>query len=83
MNNAERAQRERNLTKENMSRSFYEISMEKEWKPGEYSVPNEEIVRQICELLIEKGMSYREANEALYHADKVLHAMAVNKSIGR
>ena len=33
---------------------------------------NTELVYEICNLILSKGVSYREANEALYYADKVL-----------
>lgn len=78
MTNQEKAIEERNRDKELNERRHYEIYLEKE-EIGECD--NEGIVAEICELLIAKGLSYRQANRALYVADKALRMRALNEKL--
>lgn len=81
MENWEKAQIIRNKEKEDAEKRFYEIPKQREDELKGYEIPNGEIVFGVCQLLKKQGLTYREANEALYHADKVLHELAMTKSL--
>ena len=78
MTNQEKAIEERNREKELNEKRHYEIYLEKE-EIGECG--DEDIVAEICELLIAKKLSYRQANRALYVADKALRMRALDKKL--
>lgn len=80
MNNAEREMKEKNELIEKHKNSTFEIKKESRSSLENYDIPNWELVQKICNLIKESGMNYRGANEALYHADKVLHELAIARS---
>lgn len=76
MNNLEIMTKENNLKKEKAMKYDYEILLDKE----EYldDIPSEE-QKVICEILgviKKRKLSYRRANEVLYHTDRVLRERA-------
>ena len=78
MTNQEKAIEEKNREKELNERRIYEIYPVKE-DMGECD--NEQLVVEICKVLISKNLSYREANRVLYNADKALRIKAMNKGL--
>ena len=42
-----------------------------------YDSPNAEVAAEICKFLLNKKLSYRDMNEALFLADRVLHERAL------
>lgn len=78
MTNQGKAIEEKNREKELSERRLYEIYPEKETMGG---CDNEQLVMEICKILIDKGVNYREANRVLYNADKALRIRALGKSL--
>lgn len=78
MTNQGKAIEEKNREKELSERRLYEIYPEKETMEG---YDNEQLVMEICKVLIDKGINYREANRVLYNADKALRIRALEKSL--
>lgn len=77
MTNAEKATEERNTRKEQASREPYEIlaSRAEAWLVLK-DAKQESVVAEIAKILIDKGLSYREANEVLYYTDRALRERA-------
>lgn len=73
MNNAERELQRRNQEKElieGTKDTYFDCAIE-----------NEDIVCEITKIIIEKKLTYREANRVLYHADKVLYERMMNSTL--
>lgn len=78
MGNREKNAEKRNLDKEMNEKRAYEICLnEEEMKDCD----DEDIVIEICNILIAKKISYREANRVLYNADKALRIRALDKKL--
>lgn len=77
MNNAERELQRRNQEKERIERNNYEIPYIKD-AYFDCTIENEDIVYEIAKIIIERKLTYREANRVLYHTDKVLYERTMN-----
>ena len=77
MTNADKAAAEKNAKKEQADRQPYEIipSQPEVWF-GPKDAKQESMVAEIAKMLIDKGLSYREANEVLYFTDRALRERA-------
>lgn len=78
MTNQEKKIEEKNREKELNERRYYEICPAIEEME---ECENEAIVAEICKILIDKKMSYRQANRVLYNADKALRIRALDKKL--
>lgn len=81
MNNADKELQRRNQEKERIEGILYEIPFERDTGFMDAKFENEDIVLKIAHILIENDLTYKEANRVLYHADKALHEMALNKTL--
>lgn len=72
MNYTEEAKKERNQKKEEARKKPFEIET-LSFNPYIKDIKNQDVVSEICKILIQKGLSYLEINEVLYYADKALH----------
>lgn len=77
MNNAERELRRRNQEKERIERNNYEIPHVRDLY-CDLDLDNEDIIFEIAKIIIERKLTYREANRVLYHTDKVLYERTMN-----
>ena len=73
MNNAERELQRRNQEKERIERNNYEIPYVRD-----LDLDNEDIIFEIAKIIIERKLTYREANRVLYYTDKVLYERTMN-----
>lgn len=80
MNNAERELQRCNREKESTEESNYEIPYIKN-SYFDCAIENGDIVREIAEIIIEKKITYREANRVLYHVDKALYERMMNSTL--
>ena len=80
MNNAERELQRRNQEKERIEEANYEIPYMKDTY-FDCAIENEDIVCEVTKIIIEKKLTYREANRVLYHADKVLYERMMNSTL--
>ncbi|PLT66644.1 hypothetical protein [Mediterraneibacter gnavus] len=77
MNNAERELQRRNQEKERIERNNYEIPYVRDLY-CDLDLDNEDIIFEIAKIIIERKLTYREANRVLYHTDKVLYERTMN-----
>lgn len=80
MNNAERKLQRRNQEKERIEEANYEIPYIKD-NYCDCAIENEIIVCEIAKIIIERKLTYREANRALYHTDKALYERMMNSTL--
>ena len=78
MGNRDKTAEERNRDKEISEKRAYEICLNEEEMEA---CDDEDIVVEICNILIAKKISYREANRVLYNADKALRIRALDKKL--
>ena len=77
MNNAERELQRRNQEKELIERNNYEIPYVRDLY-CDLDLDNEDIIFEIAKIIIERKLTYREANRVLYYTDKVLYERTMN-----
>ena len=80
MNNAERELQRRDQEKERLEEANYEIPYIKD-NYCDCAIENEIIVCEIAKIIIERKLTYREANRALYHTDKALYERMMNSTL--
>lgn len=76
MNNYERMTKENNLKKQEAMKDDYEILLDKEEYLDDISFEEQEVICEIISVVKKRKLSYRRANEVLYHTDRVLRERA-------
>jgi hypothetical protein len=71
MLNTEKARLESNEKKEQAKKAPFDIGMKLE-RPWKIPLKNEDVVKEICQVIISHNLNYIDANEVLHQADRAL-----------